>query len=48
MKDLQLSGESWQGDGEEYWVEASEESASTSPPPDGERPSWWRRFFGLE
>ncbi len=23
MKDLQLSGESWQGDGEERWVEPS-------------------------
>ncbi len=23
MKDVQLPGDSWQGDGEEYWIEAS-------------------------
>jgi|SRR5215217_3538636 len=28
-------------------VTVSEESIGTSPPSPGERPSWWRRFFGF-
>ena len=27
---------------------ASEEPSATSPPPDEEHPSWWKRFFGLQ
>ncbi len=26
----------------------SEEASGTSPSPDGERPSWWRQFFGFQ